>query len=160
MSKCVMLSVYPDSSEKIMRSIKTLEITKTKPNIQTPFKCYIFEKTIPIDEDYDSNKNYGSGKVIAEFICEKISAFQVFGNGSVQNWNWLRLKDSGYTYEELANHIGSNKTGYAWQISNLNVYSRPKNLNGFQGIRKTKFGHKNIFLSNPPKTWYYVESID
>lgn len=40
--KSVILSIRPNWCEKIISGKKTIEIRKTKPKIETPFKCYIY----------------------------------------------------------------------------------------------------------------------
>ena len=42
MSKAVMLSIRPKWVEKIVNGEKTIEVRKTRPKLQTPFKCYIY----------------------------------------------------------------------------------------------------------------------
>ena len=42
MSKAVMLSIRPKWCEKIASGEKTIEVRKTKPKLETPFKCYIY----------------------------------------------------------------------------------------------------------------------
>lgn len=42
MSKSVMLSIRPKWCEKIASGEKTIEVRKTKPKLDTPFKCYIY----------------------------------------------------------------------------------------------------------------------
>ena len=42
MSKAVMLSIRPKWCKKIVNGEKTIEVRKTRPNIATPFKCYIY----------------------------------------------------------------------------------------------------------------------
>ena len=42
MSKAVMLSIRPKWVEKIASGEKTIEVRKTWPKLQTPFKCYIY----------------------------------------------------------------------------------------------------------------------
>ena len=72
MSKAVMLSVRPKWCEKIASGEKTIEVHKTRPKINTPFKCYIY-CTLPkyphedfIATDYPRPQFYGGGKVIGE----------------------------------------------------------------------------------------------
>ena len=43
MSKAVMLSIRPKWCEKIASGEKTIEVRKTRPKLETPFKCYIYE---------------------------------------------------------------------------------------------------------------------
>ncbi len=98
MSKAVMISIRPKWCEKIARGEKTIEVRKTRPKLETPFKCYIYctkakERLIGILKDGD--ENYGEiyhgksvfikvdegsvcdmwgkrQKVIGEFTCSKI----------------------------------------------------------------------------------------
>lgn len=41
MAKAVLISIRPEWVEKIANYEKTIEIRKTKPDLETPFKCYI-----------------------------------------------------------------------------------------------------------------------
>ena len=78
MSKAVMLSIRPKWAEKIANNEKTIEVRKTRPKMNTPFKCYIY-CTLPkyphedfIATDYPMPQFYGGGKVIGEFTCDRI----------------------------------------------------------------------------------------
>ena len=78
MSKAVMLSIRPKWVEKIANGEKTIEVRKTKPKLEAPFKCYIY-CTLPkyphedfIATDYPRPQFYGGGKVIGEFTCDRI----------------------------------------------------------------------------------------
>ena len=42
MSKAVLLSIRPKWCEKIARGEKTIEVRKTRPKLETPFKAYIY----------------------------------------------------------------------------------------------------------------------
>ena len=97
MSKAVMLSVRPKWCEKIARGEKTIEVRKTRPKLETPFKCYIY-----CTQGNDARRLRGSwGKVIGEFTCDRIFPINVFDNGSIQNWLFEHMKRSCLTYEEL-----------------------------------------------------------
>lgn len=48
--KAVMLSIQPKWCEKIASGEKTVEVRKTRPKIETPFKCYIY-CTLPPKEE-------------------------------------------------------------------------------------------------------------
>ena len=88
MDKAVLLSIQPQWCEKIASGEKTLEIRKTKPKLQTPFKCYIY-CTKSKDKFFWQGKLYRyiddrshnlfdkplNGKVIGEFVCDDISKF-------------------------------------------------------------------------------------
>lgn len=42
MAKAVLISIRPDWVEKILSGEKTLEVRKTRPKLETPFKVYIY----------------------------------------------------------------------------------------------------------------------
>lgn len=42
MAKAVLISIRPEWVEKIANGWKTIEVRKTKPYLETPFKCYIY----------------------------------------------------------------------------------------------------------------------
>lgn len=95
MSKAVMLSIRPKWCEKIISGEKTIEVRKTRPKLETPFKCYIYCTVemaeydalwvldAPTREEYSfiavsaylenpKGANKGNSKVIGEFICDRI----------------------------------------------------------------------------------------
>lgn len=184
-SKAVMLSIQPKWCELIASGKKTIEVRKTRPKLETPFKCYIYctkgkDRLLQVMKDGDENYGrtyYGkpvfikihdkyhkferSGKIIGEFICDRIDEFRVFENDSVQYWNGADLEKSCLAYEELANYIGKGHKGYGWHISDLKIYEQPKELGEFtQGYKNTKryVGVKE--LTRPPQSWCYVEQLN
>lgn len=155
MSKAVMLSVRPKWCEKIARGEKTIKVRKTRPKLETPFKCYIY-----CTQGNDARRLRGSwGKVIGEFTCDRIFPINVFDNGSIQNWLFEHMKRSCLTYEELADYIGNGKTGYGWHISDLRIYDAPRELSEFTGLRNTRFGAAPYDIKRAPQSWCYVEAM-
>ena len=176
MNKAVMLSVRPKWVGKIANGEKTIEVRKTKPNLPTPFKAYIY-----CSQGNDARRLRGSwGKVIGEFTCDRIFPINVFDNGSIQNWLFEHMERSCLTYEELADYIGNGKTGHGWHISDLRIYDVPKDLNEFWlppelYCEKERCGgcpYDQVAdvngeysfdcewkrpLTRPPQSWYYVE---
>lgn len=91
MSKAVLISIRPEWCEKIINGRKTIEVRKTLPKMDTPFKCYIYctagrpDLNIPISQerlmrDYletgsmkSMNCPLGNGKVIGEFTCNRVT---------------------------------------------------------------------------------------
>lgn len=95
MDKAVLISIQPQWCEEIASEEKTLEIRKTKPKLQTPFKCYIYcTKNELLTRSYNNGSIYVapykkyqkalesngnitlSGKVIGEFVCDRIEEYQ------------------------------------------------------------------------------------
>ena len=178
MSKAVMLSIRPKWVEKIANGEKTIEVRKTKPKLDTPFKCYIY-CTLPkyphedfIATDYPMPQFYGGGKVIGEFTCDRIFPINVFDNGSIQNWLFEHMERSCLTYEELADYIGNGKTGHGWHISGLLIYDQPRELSEFQRATDpcdschaeytwecTDCKKLSGDIKRPPQSWCYVDDV-
>lgn len=178
MSKAVLISIRPKWCQKIVSGEKTIEVRKTKPKLETPFKCYIY-CTLPkyphedfIATDYPMPQFYGGGKVIGEFTCDRIFPINVFDNGSIQNWLFEHMERSCLAYEELAGYIGNGKTGHGWHISGLLIYNHPRKLSEFQRATDPcdschaeytwectdckKIGGN---IKRPPQSWCYVEAM-
>jgi predicted transcriptional regulator len=180
MSKAVLISIRPQWCQKIASAEKTIEVRKTRPKLETPFKAYIY-CTMPDAKDphnilelhgADGKIRKANGKVVGEFTCDRIFPFNVFDNGSIQNWLFEHMERSCLTYEELADYIGNGKTGYGWHISGLLIYNQPKGLSEFQRATDPcvfcmeriarectdckKFGGN---IKRPPQSWCYVEAM-
>lgn len=250
--KAVMISIQPKWVELIASGKKTIEVRKTRPKIDTPFKCYIYctkasKKyqticgcmVINTDELYRlpngkikhdwsgelmccngeySKDNFLNGKVIGEFVCDRIEDFycasvpyqkennlgygHFVDNGvyKVDGWfegvvferndryidSMLKNKDLDemrLSAQELFDYIGIGKYLYAWHISDLVIYDKPRDISEFYSTRwdmpceNKKRGFSMDFcmaypegshfckelncdkkrLKNPPKSWCYVE---
>ena len=184
MSKAVMLSIRPKWCEKIASGEKTIEVRKTRPKMNTPFKCYIYctlqgcNEFFRVDLGRDVAKwNRGKwadrkGKIIGEFTCDRIFSINVFDNGSIQNWLFEHMERSCLTYEELADYIGNGRTGYGWHISDLKIYDTPKELSEFKTLCRvdadccacpyynyTKMDCDGRVIGRPPQSWCYVDDL-
>ena len=178
MSKAVLISIRPKWVQKIANDEKTIEVRKTKPKLETPFKCYIY-CTLPkyphedfIATDYPRPQFYGGGKVIGEFTCDAITRVNICGfwdDSGKQLDN--HLKETCLTSEEFCNYLGEN-VGYGWHISDLLIYDQPRELSEFQRATDPcdschaeytwectgckKFGGD---IKRPPQSWCYVEAM-
>lgn len=75
MSKAIMVSIRPKWCELIVNGKKTIEVRKTKPKLETPFKCYIYQTQGHYDDLRKSNTLTvwnKRQKVIGEFVCDEI----------------------------------------------------------------------------------------
>ena len=159
MSKAIMLSIRPKWVEKIANGEKTIEVRKTRPKLDTPFKCYIY-CTLPkyphedfITTDYPRPQFYGGGKVIGEFTCDAITRVNICGfwdDSGKQLDN--RLKETCLTAEEFCDYLGEN-VGYGWHISDLK-------MSEFTGLRTFKGGFELRKIDRPPQSWCYVEAME
>lgn len=171
MSKAVMLSIRPKWCEKIASGEKTVEVRKTRPKLDTPFKCYIYETQGWWERDGLMEFRLG-GRVIGEFTCDRIFLINVFDNGSIQNWLFEHMERSCLAYEELAGYIGNGETGYGWHISDLRIYDQPRELTEFRKSCPNDlycedcamYSNNNGICNNgalplrrPPQSWCYVQ---
>ena len=186
--KAVLISIRPKWCEKIINGQKTIEVRKTRPKMDTPFKCYIYctkpeEKLLTIMKDGD--ENYGETyhgkpvfiktekapttglldkrqKVIGEFTCDAITRVNICGfwdDSGKQLDN--QLKETCLTSEEFCNYLGEN-VGYGWRISDLRVYDHPRELRKFYAVPnevEVALKVKPKPITRPPQSWRYVEEL-
>lgn len=179
--RSVLISIKPKWCELIALGKKMVEVRKTKPKIETPFKCYIY---MTKGEWYKDNKNkwhYGSGKVIGEFVCDQIDEIgyspEMHGKyiSDVDDIHYVSCVDFEQMFDYLADGYG-----YAWHITDLVLYDTPRLLRGFyhycgdnpncDGCEllyysntecgKEEFCCSNMYgckpLKRPPQSWCYV----
>lgn len=186
MSKAVMISIRPEWCEKIASGQKTIEVRKTRPKIETPFKCYIYEtkainhQKIIVDLDGNRATVYakGMGKIIGEFICDNVGLYKYGGAFSEKRMCVSLRVCSGLSIDELRKYAYG-KDVYGWHISDLLIYDKPKELNEFMKPcpidhncfdciyhhpwfdKNGKCEFKNISgaISRPPQSWCYVEEL-
>lgn len=162
--KSVLISIKPKWCEKIASGEKTIEVRRSAPIRNLPFKVYIYctkGKQVKHCVTY-----YASGKVIGEFICR----------GIMQPLSSLHLmaKESCLTEEELANY-SNGKQLYGWHISDLKIYDKPKNLSEFFKLCPTRENGDCLScdcladndyggvctnnLTRPPQSYMWVEEL-
>lgn len=155
MSKAVMLSIRPKWCEKICNGEKTIEVRKTRPKLETPFKCYIYctlqgcNEFFRVDLVGDVAKwRRGKwadrkGNVIGEFTCDRIykidkdSTDFLFKAGGLSVYKQAAEEKCGLsvamTDDELNGYLGHCQ-GYGWHISDLKIYDTPKELSEFKTL--------------------------
>lgn len=142
----VLMSIKPKYCELIASGQKTIEVRKTRPKIETPFKCYIY----CTKEYYRKGNGYFQGKycgkVIGEFICNKIDQIHIptelmYEKGIIEFSKRTLdiLNQSCLSYEDMINYSGCSLDNYnprkeylyGWHISDLIMYDKPKDLSQF-----------------------------
>lgn len=183
MSKAVMLSIRPKWVEKIASGEKTIEVRKTRPKLQTPFKCYIY---CTMDHPYISvscaeldKLNYRTntvgrcnGKVIGEFTCERIAPITYDGGRLWCPTNAAFSPATCLSQAEIIAYIGDKGRCYGWHISDLRIYDAPKELSKFKTLCRvdadccacpyynyTKMGCDGRVIGRPPQSWCYVDDL-
>lgn len=178
MSKAVMLSVRPKWCQKIASGEKTIEVRKTKPKLETPFKAYIY-CTLPkyphedfIATDYPMPQFYGGGKVIGEFTCERIVPITYDGGRLWCPTNAAFSPATCLSQAEIIAYIGDKGRCYGWHISDLRIYDASKELSEFKTLCRvdtdccacpyynyTKMGCDGRVIGRPPQSWCYVDDL-
>ena len=162
----VLISVRPKWCEKIISGEKTIEVRKTRPKMNPPFKCYIYK--------------CGNGKVIGEFLCDEI--ININGAGRIPS---DAARPTCLEPAELHQYLGA-ATGFGWHISSLRIYDTTRDLGEFAPVCRYKNddgscpsrrvacsyqkydynpdGSINLVecgrtLERPPQSWRYVEEL-
>lgn len=190
----VLASILPKYCEFIASGIKTVEVRKTRPKIETPFKCYIYctkakDKalldgyTFFADELYIDHwsktltcghtqfEEIVNGKVIGEFVCDNIEIIKK--TDYHPNYYFTRIGTCLEPSEMW--EYGKGKPLYAWHISDLIIYDKPKELSEFRksgalsyddwlygmynGTSESSY-EKYLLpfaLTRPPQSWCYIE---
>lgn len=159
--KAVLLSIRPEWAGKILTGKKTVEVRKTRPRLETPFKVYIYctktaerwLRTVPVQ-----GWQRLDGFVICEFTCYKIDTIQRMGIDNNFDYCYLSLNEFGnddiaieirdikkscIPKSELNSYAKSAPELFAWHISDLKVYDNPKPLSDF-----SKHGFSGLFGTN------------
>lgn len=196
MAKAVLISIRPKWCEKIMSGEKTVEVRKSRPNLKTPFRCYVYcthgtganTLNIPISKERlltdcaingmrCMNCPIGNGKVIGEFVCDRIyhigndGRFIVDGDQALTNGIAM---ESCLDFQDMRDYLGA-RDGYAWHISDLKIYDTPRELDYFRREcvndlscescamywnNNGTCGNAALNLHRPPQSWCYVEEAD
>ena len=189
--KSVLISIQPKWVEKIVKCEKTIEVRKTAPKCEVPFKAYIYCTKEKKQDDIIwagvcGDRGKWNGRVIGEFICDKVDEYN-FHNGLTE-FNSMGLPSRIYgsyliftddyksmclSYDEVKNY-GKGKTLYGWHISDLKIYDKPRELSEFSrpcsysglcfSCKRTSFKKDGNLLCNtkitrPPQSWMYVEEL-
>ena len=201
MMKSILLSIKPKYVELIANGEKTIEVRKTAPK-EVPFKAYIYcckakpylykEANPPfelfLDSELYKGKGYDdrlfSGKVIGEFICDRIEmvnakcsdyGIDLFYHDCLTNGCLTEREIEKYFNVPEDRDLRAMKgNGYVWNISDLKIYDKPRELSEFSrpcsysglcfSCKRTSFKKDGNLLCNtkitrPPQSWMYVEDL-
>ncbi len=145
--KAVLLSIQPKWCGLIASGKKTIEVRKTRPKIETPFKCYIYQSKSKDRLIYvmkDGDENYGEiyhgkpvfittysvysnpyeQKVIGEFICDAIISHCEMANADIAEQRGCIRREQLFEYANGAEL-------YGWHITDMKIYNKPKSLSEF-----------------------------
>jgi predicted transcriptional regulator len=177
--KSVLISIRPKWCELIASGQKTIEVRKTRPKLETPFKCYIYQ-TVESKRAFNDHRFHSvsagkcctgdTGKVIGEFVCDSISTICEPVDGIV---HFDDGKSACLSVREIIEY-GNGNTVYGWHIFDLKIYDRPRELNEFKKIKRDcwyahlglakrdcpECQNEGCFVHHPPQNWCYVEDSE
>lgn len=194
--KSVLISIRPQGVEKICHKIgedetgkaiyeKRIEVRKSAPQ-EVPFKCYIYEtkgQYVKFTHGAHTKYGYGRGKVIGEFICDKVICSQAYfdsqGKNHLTNVFPDDIKKTCLDEYDLWDYIAGKAVkanqmydGYLWHISDLKIYDKPRELSEFRKpcdrfldcctcrrLVHNEYMSCDNKITRPPLSWCYVEDL-
>ena len=143
--KSVLISIQPKWCELIASGKKTVEVRKSRPKLETPFKVYIYCTNnkdmlwILKESERESRRKIASiftakdvggatkanGKVIGEFVCDELT-----GGFWISPFSDYLQRKSCLSYDEVCDYANG-KPIFAWHISDLVIYDKPRELSEF-----------------------------
>ena len=172
--KSILMSIRPEWCELIANGKKTIEVRKTRPKLETPFKVYIyctnnggslhigcgmygkgFELFYHKSNLAKGDLSCINGKVIGEFVCDDIECFTTdYRKDKEQTRRMEKL--SCVSLVELADYETYHHCLYGWHISNLVIYDKPKELSEFKHECKNTYNFSSKHCGGCD--YYYTES--
>lgn len=169
METVVILSVRPKWCELIASGQKTVEVRKSKPNLEIPFKVYIYQtKQSWVYNIYSEIADW-KGKVIGEFICDEIVE-----HIPTEDYGMYYVDDDTLKYACMTAaqswQYGRGRPLYGWHISNLKIYDKPKELSDFKKLNRNccysdlgfaipeceSCREKQCLVQRAPQSWCYA----
>jgi len=181
MNQNIMLSIRPRYVREIEAGRKEIEVRKTRPKQDPPFKCFVYETQGPTEtpwQDEDGHMIFkGRGAIVLEFICDKIYQFTTvtgWKNGFCDISDEAMIAGSCLTIDELRKyeHSATSKDFkpyilglYGLHISELKVYKKPYPLSDFcTGSSRFTFNEegRTVYtgMTRAPQSWCYVDDAD
>lgn len=176
----VLFPIHAEHCDYMAQGTKEWEFRTKPPKIDTPYKGYIYEtKGRRIVRCSTSQIIYfGRGKVIGEFICDKM--VDVVRNGFVNPFaiNSQVLEKGHLSNSEFLSYTDHyHKDLYALHISQLEIYEKPKALTDFKrphnrancGVKDCGYCINGqcrnsrtcdrLIIRNAPQSWCFAELI-
>lgn len=149
MSKAVLISIRPKWCELIASGDKTIEIRKTRPKIETPFKCYIYQSGKNLTSTVYGSEFSKSGYVVGEFVCDHVESTNCFSGWVCPEKDNIikRFLDGSCLSEQEIVDYADGRSVCGWHISALKMYDKPRELSEF-GVNRA------------PQSWRFINDSD
>nr|DAK93614.1 MAG TPA: hypothetical protein [Caudoviricetes sp.] len=153
--KAVLISIKPNWCKLIWSGMKTVEVRKTRPKLETPFKVYIYCTGAGVWWQRFSKTGLQRMEehIIGTFVCDKIDRLTHIGaTGSREpDKLYIETPDLEYEYadellraacltEAEAEKYLKGGDGYGWHISDLKIWDESVRLKNFWGMKPCRHG--------------------
>ena len=162
--KSILISIKPKYVADILNERKTSEVRKTEPNVELPIDVYIYctkeeylyrtnkgyiasKKPLEVGKGTEYSFAYSDeGMVVAKFTLNKVEeiknnlAMRFFTESADEK---ELLDKSCLNSDQLFWYLAPQELkvkccGYAWHISNLVIFDKPKELSEFNSFQRAK----------------------
>ena len=193
--KQILISIKPKWVAKILNGEKTIEIRKTMPKCDLPIDVYIYcTKELLYGDEYlcmesrpiigkwfelmrfdgkdmfEENERHRilNGKVVAKFTLNRVDRY-VNGCNVAKKYptfnDFEKILTPACIYTDELENYCEDLSFYAWHISNLEIFDKPKELSEFETTKQHLVGVvgqtqpilQNIRLTKAPQSWCYIE---
>lgn len=151
--KAVLISIRPKWVELIASGEKTIEVRTTRPKIERPFKCYIYQSGKNLTSTVYGTEFSKSGYVIGEFACDTFITDKSCGHDELFNGAACLKEDEAANYAK-------GKPLYGWHISSLKMYDEPLWLTQMTAEKRGRGFYIRGPVTRPPMSWMYVEELE
>lgn len=194
--KSILLSIKPKYVALIASGKKTIEVRKTAPK-EVPFKVFIYATrpkkfykcgAVSTSDELlwlangkvemgDGFKFWAdgdeyqclNGRIIGEFVCDKVEKYSTSWLDGEDRLNEAACLDDADIMDYMNGY--TDRIFYAWHISDLKIYHKPKELSEFcipcktncEDCKKPLFYDcwkekgKIKVVTRPPQSWCYIE---
>ena len=180
-TNAIIMALTPKECSLLFNGSMSMLVRKSMPKkLSFPFKVYVYQKKHKVSKAIINevlNSVYGGGKVIGEFVCDKVEEcipdYSPFTKEFFYN-DWEDCTATCMTSAEETVY-GKGKPLYGWHITKVKLYDKPKDIKEFRKpcpygdlpcticpkCRKDKSGYIQCFntVNRAPQSWCYVEEI-
>lgn len=133
--KAILMSIKPEFCQLIFEGKKTIEVRKSAPKLEPPFKVFVYmtKSKDKLTQFYNGNGEPTNGKVIGSFVCDKIYSEmdRYFGEKyDTPTYSNVFFEQSCLSLEELNSYL-EDKLGYGWHITEPKQFKELKQLSEF-----------------------------
>lgn len=149
----IMQSIRPEWCEMIANGKKKIEVRKTRPKIDPPFKVYMYctkPKLALLRDENDAEEKFKydvwehaefheicgktifGGKVIGEYICDCLIPISITYSDPNCGTAMNEFPYTCLTDRQIIDCLGNGKQGYGYHISELVIYDKPNDIKQFK----------------------------